>query len=48
MRKNEHLTEILSFLFFPCIPFGPLPEAEEYVVEGKTKALHLRPSDGFP
>lgn len=35
-------------LSFPCIPFGPSHEAEEYAVEGKTDALLLRPSDGFP
>lgn len=38
----------LSFLSFACTPFGLFPEAEEYAVEGKTDALLLRPSDGFP
>lgn len=38
----------VSSLSFPCFPSGPSPEAEEYVVEGKTDALLLRPCDGFP
>ena len=41
---------VLFLSFLSLLHTLPLdfPEADEYAVEGKTDALLLRPSDGFP
>lgn len=39
---------LFCLLFLYAFPSDPSLEAEEYAVEGKTDALLLGPSDGFP